>query len=289
MRKPSFSRYSAASCSPCLPRTSLGCMRTTSGPDIAGGRRAGAAATAELWKSQAGTRAACGRGVLVVRCRWLDTQLTPWRTADASRCSRFFWQLKVAFGQFLDVDILEGHDPDVLDEPGRPVHVPHPGVVHGDLEEHLAVVGGTDLEDDVVGEVEPALGLHHMGEEADDVAVLAIELELPLGLVLLEVLRAHVLRIWHDEGFLWLAWLSARVRPASLHREDHALLAEQRDRPPGRRSRDTGLLHDVALAGYLPGRRELPGLDPAAQPSRDLLMRRLRGLVVDLHPPRCTP
>src|ERR1022692_174142 len=193
MRKPSFSRYSAASCSPCLPRTSLGCMRTTSGPDIAGGRRAGAAATAELWKSQAGTRAACGRGVLVVRCRWLDTQLTPWRTADASRCSRFFWQLKVALGQFLDVDILEGHDPDVLDEPGRPVHVPHPGVVHGDLEEHLAVVGGTDLEVDVVGEVEPALGLHHMGEEADDVAVLAIELELHLGLVLLEVLRAHVL------------------------------------------------------------------------------------------------
>src|SRR5258708_20348172 len=65
--------------------------------------------------------------------------------------------------------------------------------MHGDLEEHLAVVSRADLEVDIVGEVEPALGLHHVREEADDVAVLAIELELHFGLVLLEILRAHVL------------------------------------------------------------------------------------------------
>src|SRR5262249_55161714 len=48
--------------------------------------------------------------------------------------------LEVAPGEFLDVDVLERHDLDVLHEPGGPVHVPHPGVLHGDLEEHITVL-----------------------------------------------------------------------------------------------------------------------------------------------------
>src|SRR3712207_6236538 len=40
-------------------------------------------------------------------------------------------------------------------------------------------------------EVEAPLGLHHVGELPDDVPVLAIELQLHLGLVLLQVLGAH--------------------------------------------------------------------------------------------------
>src|SRR5918992_114813 len=51
--------------------------------------------------------------------------------------------------------------------------------------------GLADLQVDGVGQVEPPLGLHHVGELADDVPVLAIELQLHLGLVLLEVLGAH--------------------------------------------------------------------------------------------------
>src|SRR6202034_4711942 len=78
-----------------------------------------------------------------------------------------------------------------LHKTGGPVHVPHPGVVHGDLEKDLAVVRGPHLQVHVVGEVEPALRLPHMGEQADDVPVLAVELQLHLRFVLLQVLRAH--------------------------------------------------------------------------------------------------
>src|SRR4029077_8972231 len=45
----------------------------------------------------------------------------------------------------------------------------------------------------VVREIETALGLDHVGEQPDHVAVLAVELKLHLGLVLLKVLRAHEL------------------------------------------------------------------------------------------------
>src|ERR1700689_5385750 len=115
------------------------------------------------------------------------------RPAPARRRLLLLGHLQVTLGEFLDVDVLEGDHPDILHEPGRPVHVPDPGILHGDLEEDLAVVGGADVELDGVGEIEPALGLDHMAEKPDHVAVLAIELELHLGLVLLEVLRAHVL------------------------------------------------------------------------------------------------
>src|SRR5256885_12724553 len=54
-------------------------------------------------------------------------------------------------------------------ETGGAVHVPHPGILHRDLEEDLAVVGGTDVQLHLIGEVEPALSLDHMGEQAHDV------------------------------------------------------------------------------------------------------------------------
>src|ERR1035438_2657764 len=44
-------------------------------------------------------------------------------------------QLELALGQLLNVDVLEGHDPHVLDEPGRPIDIPHPRIGHRDVEE----------------------------------------------------------------------------------------------------------------------------------------------------------
>src|SRR5690606_18563849 len=99
-------------------------------------------------------------------------------------------QPQVGLLQLLHVDVLERDDPDVLDEPGRTVHVPYPGVRHAYLEVDLSR-GVAHLHVDRVGQVEPSLGLHHVGELTDDVAILAIERQLHLGLVLLEVLRAH--------------------------------------------------------------------------------------------------
>src|SRR6185312_10036064 len=99
-------------------------------------------------------------------------------------------QVQLGLVQLLDVDVLEGEHPDVLDEPGRPVHVPDPGIAHGDLEVDLTVsVVWHQLH--VVGQVEPAFGLYHIAELADDVLVLPVELQLHLSLVLLEIFGAH--------------------------------------------------------------------------------------------------
>src|SRR4051812_790627 len=108
------------------------------------------------------------------------------RSGDA----RVLRQLQVGLVQLLDVDVLERQHAHVADEPGRAVHVPDPGVGELQLEVDLPP-GLAHLQVDGVGEVEPPLGLHHVGELPDDVAVLAIELQLHLGLVLLEVLGAH--------------------------------------------------------------------------------------------------
>src|SRR5690625_7348491 len=48
-----------------------------------------------------------------------------------------------------------------------------------------------DLQVDLIGEVEPAVGLDHVGEQVDHVAVLAEQLKLEVGLVILEFLGAH--------------------------------------------------------------------------------------------------
>ena len=127
-------------------------------------------------------------------------------------------QLEVGLVELLDVDVLERHHAHVLHEPGRPVHVPDPGVGHRDLEVDLAV-GVADLQVDRVGEVEPPLGLHHVGELPDDVAVLAIELQLHLGLVLLEILGAHRRPPW-----------TAGRRPLLLSRDASSARATWRPR-----------------------------------------------------------
>src|SRR5674476_387177 len=77
-----------------------------------------------------------------------------------------------------------------LDEACRSVDIPDPCVGHRDVEVDLAALTA-DLQVDGVGEVETPLGLDDVGEQPDDVAILAIELQLHLGLVLLQVLRAH--------------------------------------------------------------------------------------------------
>src|SRR5256885_1489119 len=66
--------------------------------------------------------------------------------------------LELLAGKLLDVHVSERHDVDVGDEPGRPVHVPHPRVSQLQLEVGTAVVL-LDVELDVVREVEAALGL----------------------------------------------------------------------------------------------------------------------------------
>src|SRR6266487_1884847 len=86
-------------------------------------------------------------------------------------------QLQIALGELFDVDVLEGDDAYVLDEPRGPVHIPHPGILHGDLEEDLAVVGRPYVELHLIGQVEPALGLDHVAEQSDDIAVLAVDLQ----------------------------------------------------------------------------------------------------------------
>src|SRR5690625_6294031 len=48
-----------------------------------------------------------------------------------------------------------------------------------------------DLQVDLIGEVEPAVGLDHVGEQVDHVAVLAEQLKLDVGLVILEFLGDH--------------------------------------------------------------------------------------------------
>src|SRR4029434_4805653 len=92
--------------------------------------------------------------------------------------------------ELLDVHVLEGDHPDPGDEAGRPVHVPHPGVVQGDVEVGVAVLVA-HLQIELVGQVEAALGLDDVLEHPQDVPVLLVELQLHVGLVALEVLGAH--------------------------------------------------------------------------------------------------
>src|SRR5690606_18138771 len=96
-------------------------------------------------------------------------------------------QLQIALVELFDVHVLERQYAHLLDEAGGPVHVPHPRVRHGDLEEDLTL-DRVHLHLVVVGQIEAPLGLDHVFEQPDDIAVLPVELELHLGLVLLEVL-----------------------------------------------------------------------------------------------------
>jgi hypothetical protein len=62
--------------------------------------------------------------------------------------------------------------------------------VQGDVEVGVAVLVA-DLEVELVGQIEAALGLDDVLEHPEHVLVLLVELQLHVGLVALEVLGAH--------------------------------------------------------------------------------------------------
>src|SRR5690625_2309846 len=101
-----------------------------------------------------------------------------------------FGQFQVGFGQLFNVDVLESDHPNGLDEPGRAVHVPHPGIPEGQFEEHLTA-GGVHLQVHIVRQVETPFCLDHIRAQPDDVAVLAVERQFGLGLVVLQVIGTH--------------------------------------------------------------------------------------------------
>src|SRR5205809_1880469 len=92
--------------------------------------------------------------------------------------------------EVLDVHVVDRHNLHPADEPGRPVHVPHPGVGELDLEPGTAgpfVLGNVDM----VGEIEPAFGLDRVGEHGEDIAVLLPQPEFQVVLVAFDVFFAH--------------------------------------------------------------------------------------------------
>src|SRR5581483_8768573 len=98
--------------------------------------------------------------------------------------------LQLLFRELLDVDVLERDDPHRGHEPGRAVHIPHPGIAQLDLEVGAALLVAS-LHLDLVGQIETPLGLDHVAEHGEDGAVLLVQLELDLGFVPFEVFGAH--------------------------------------------------------------------------------------------------
>src|SRR5690606_4318080 len=86
-------------------------------------------------------------------------------------------QLELATLQLFDVHVLEGEHAHRLHEAVGAVDVPHPHVVHGELEVEIVLGIATDNVD-LVGEVEATLGLDHVLKLPHDVAVLAEQREL---------------------------------------------------------------------------------------------------------------
>src|SRR6516164_1951739 len=116
-RNPARCRYSAANCSPCWPRASLAFTLTTAAID--GGGNAGPAAEGRrrLWRERgARPRDVDGRAGLSARHDLMPTRLRgrgqPARSGEALLLVVRVGKLKVALGEFLDVDVLEGDDPD---------------------------------------------------------------------------------------------------------------------------------------------------------------------------------
>ena len=109
---------------------------------------------------------------------------------DVVEAGELLGQLEVAGGELLDVDVLERQHPHRLHETVGAVDVPDPDVLHRDLEVEV-VLGVAAGELDLVGQVEAALGLDHVAELADDVAVFAVEGQLDLAVVVVELVLIH--------------------------------------------------------------------------------------------------
>src|SRR6516162_8322511 len=135
IRNPARCRYSAASCSPCWPRASLAFTLTTSAPDGGGNGGSAAEGRRRLWKErEARPRDVDGRTGLSARHDLMPVRPRPEPgppSGEALLLVVWVGELKVALGEFLDVDVLEGDDPDVLHKSRWAVHVPHPGILHG--------------------------------------------------------------------------------------------------------------------------------------------------------------
>ena len=93
-------------------------------------------------------------------------------------------------GNLFDRDVAERQHLGALHKARGTVHVPDPGVAHRHLVVDVAALGA-HLEIDSVAEIETSFRLHCVGEDANDVLVLAIELKLQLAFVLFEILGTH--------------------------------------------------------------------------------------------------
>src|SRR5205085_12057422 len=79
-----------------------------------------------------------------------------------------------------------GVDLGARDDPRRPVLVPHPHVLHLQVEERVARLRDV-LEVEVVAEVRGVLGEDAVAEEAEDGRVLLLQAELEVGLELVQL------------------------------------------------------------------------------------------------------
>src|SRR5215469_4469751 len=99
----------------------------------------------------AGSIRVCGQGKRPGRSE--RPERGPQLTSPSDRrrsCLLRIRDLQIALGEFLDVHILERDNPHILYKSRRTIHVPDPGILHGDLEENLAVLGLPDVELDLV-------------------------------------------------------------------------------------------------------------------------------------------
>src|SRR3954451_21652370 len=106
---------------------------------------------------------------------------TTWERATALQLGR---------RQFFDVDVLERQHPHLMHEPGLSVHVPHPCVAQLHFDHRLGGVSSY-IQLDVVGQIEPALAFNGVAKHGRDVFVLLSELDLTLGLEVLEIVGAQ--------------------------------------------------------------------------------------------------
>ena len=177
--------------SPARPRT---CRRrslparsaplpATAPPPVAPG---GGTARRSPWRRRARDPGGSARGLGTTRGRrrgW-GRSAAPLAAASAaggrgSAAERTVLEAQVRLVELLDVDVLERHDAHVLDEPRRAGTCPTPRRRTSVTSKYTSPSALRTCDVDRVRQVEPALGLDDVGELADDVAVLAVELTAP--------------------------------------------------------------------------------------------------------------
>ncbi len=88
--------------------------------------------------------------------------------------------------ELLDRDVLRRVDVGLRDDPRRTVLVPHPDVLHREMDQRVRRLV-IDLQVELVAEVRRLLREHAVPEEPEDGRVLALETQLELGVELLEI------------------------------------------------------------------------------------------------------